>query len=143
MQAKLQSSINFFQIGYYRKIQKKLSDSSTSPKYYWTLLNTLLNGRKISCIPPPFHDSKFITDVKEKNEIFNSFAKQCSLIGNGITLPSLFPLIIEKSLSDVEFSVEGIKNIITKIDSNKAHGTIWSVFGCLNYVIHPFVTSYY
>ena len=143
MQAKLQSSINFFQIGYYRKIQKKLSDSSTSPKYYWTLLNTLLNGRKISCIPPPFHDSKFITDVKEKNEIFNSFAKQCSLIGNGITLPSLFPLIIEKSLSDVEFSVEGIKNIISKIDSNKAHGTIWSVFGYLNYVIHPFVTSYY
>ena len=102
LQAKLQSSINFFQFKYYRKISKKLSDPSTSPKCYWTLLKTLLNGRKIPCIPPLFHDNKFITDFKEKSEIFNSFfAKQCSLIDNGSTLPSLFPLITEKSLSDV------------------------------------------
>ena len=50
------------------------------------------------------------------------FAKQCSLIDNGAVLRSLFPLITEKSLSDVDFSVEGIKNIISKLDSNKAHG---------------------
>ena len=49
------------------------------------------------------------------------FAKQCSLIDNGSTWPSLFPLITEKSLSDVDFSVEDIKNIIIKLDSNKAH----------------------
>ena len=36
------------------------------------------------------------------------------------TLPSPFPLITEKSLSDVGFSVENIKNI-SKFDSNKAH----------------------
>ena len=36
------------------------------------------------------------------------------------TLPSPFPLITEKSLSDVDFSVENIKNI-SKFDSNKAH----------------------
>ena len=123
LQAKLQSSINFFQFKYYRKISKKLPDPSTSPKCYWTLLKTLLNGRKIPCIPPLFHDNKFITDFKEKSEIFNSFfAKQCSLIDNGSTLPSLFPLITEKSLSDVDFSVEDIKNIISKLDSNKVHG---------------------
>ena len=92
------------------------------------LLDSLLNGRKIPCIPPLFHDISliyyftFITDFKEKSEIFNSFfAKQCSLIDNGSTLPSLFPLITEKSLSDVDFSVEDIKNI-NKLDSNKAHG---------------------
>ena len=66
LQAKLQSSINFFQTGYYRKISKKISDPSASPKYYWTLLNTLLNGRKIFCIPPHFHDNKFIIDFKER-----------------------------------------------------------------------------
>ena len=69
LQAKLQSSINFFQFKYYRKISKKLSDPSTSPKCYWTLLKTLLNGRKIPCIPPLFHDNKFITDFKEKSKI--------------------------------------------------------------------------
>ena len=31
------------------------------------------------------------------------FAKQCSLIDNESTLLSLFPLITEKSLSDVDF----------------------------------------
>ena len=34
LQAKLQSSINFFQFNYCRKISKKLSDPSTSPKCY-------------------------------------------------------------------------------------------------------------
>ena len=123
LEAKLQSSINFFQFKYYRKISKKLSDTSTSPKCYWTLLKTLLNGRKIPCISPLFHDNKFITDFKEKREIFNSFfAKQCSLIDNGSTLLSRFPWITEKSLSDVDFSLEDIKNIISKLDSNKAYG---------------------
>ena len=85
-------------------------------------VKTLLNGRKILCIPPLFHDNKLITDFKEKSKIFYSFfAKQCSLIDHGSTLPSLFPLITEKSLSDVDFSVEDIKNI-NKLDSNKAHG---------------------
>ena len=121
LQAKLQTSINFLQFEYYRKISKKLFDPSTSSKCYCTLLKTLLNGRNISCIPPSFPDNNIITDFKEKSEIFNSFAKQCSLIDNGSTLPSLFPLITEKSLSDVDFSVEDIKNI-NKLDSNKAHG---------------------
>ena len=45
-----------------------------------------------------------------------------SLIDNGSTLLSLFPLITEKSLSDVDFSVDNIKNIISTLDSNKPHG---------------------
>ena len=40
LEAKLQISINFFQCKYYRKISKKLSDPSTSPKCYWGLLKT-------------------------------------------------------------------------------------------------------
>ena len=124
MQAKLQSSINFLKSNYYyRKISKKLSDPSTSLRCCLTLLKTLLNGRKIPFIPPLFQDDRFITDFKEKSEIFNSFfAKQCSLINNGSTLPTFFPLITEKSLSDVDFSVDDIKNIISKLDSNKAYG---------------------
>ena len=82
LQAKLQSLINFFQFKYNRNISKKSSDPSTSPKCYWTLLKTLLNGRKISCIPPLFHDNKFITNFKEKSEIFNSHcAKYANMHG--------------------------------------------------------------
>ena len=37
-------------------------------------------------------------------------------------MPSLFPLVTDKSLSDVDFLTEDIKNIISKLGSNKAHG---------------------
>ena len=94
-----------------------LGSKCTSPKCYWTLIKTRLDGRNIFCILLLFYDNKFITDFKEKSEIFNSFfARQCSLIDNGSTLPSLFPLIRDKSLSDVYSSVEDIKNIISKFD---------------------------
>ena len=94
LQAKLQSSTNFFQFEYYRKISKQLSDPSTDPKCCWSLLKTLLNGTKIPCIPPLFQDNNFITDLKEKSETFNSFfSKQCSLTANQSALLPLFPLI--------------------------------------------------
>ena len=118
LQAQLQSSVNFFQFEYYRKISKNYLIHPLVPNAIG--IKTLLNGRKIPMIPLLIHDNKFITDFKEKSEIFNSFfSKQCSLIYNGSTLPSLFPLIIEKSLSDVDFSVEDIKNIISKLYSNQ------------------------
>ena len=41
LKTKLQRPINIFQFEYYRKISKKLSDPSTSPKCYWALLKTL------------------------------------------------------------------------------------------------------
>ena len=120
LQAKLQSSINFLQFEYYRKISKKLFDPSTSSKCYCTLLKTLSNGRNISCIPPTFPDNNIITDFKEKSEIFNSFAKQCSLIDNGSTLPSLFLLITKKHSQMLTSRLRISK--ISKLDSNKAHG---------------------
>ena len=103
--------------------QETITCNDKDPPRMNKQIKTLITERKIPCIPPIFHDNKFITDFKEKSEIFDSFfAKQCSLIDNGSTLPSLFPLITEKSLSDVDFLVEAIKNIISKLDSNKAHG---------------------
>ena len=72
LQAKLQSLINFFQFKYYRKISKKLSEPSISPKCYWTLLKTLLNGRKITCIPPLFHDNISLTLKKRAKSLIPS-----------------------------------------------------------------------
>lgn len=87
------------------------------------LLKTLLNDRNISSIPQIFDDNKPITNFKEKSKLFNSFfSEQSSLIDNGNTLPSLFPLITDRSLSNVVFSIEDIKKLISRLDSNKAHG---------------------
>ena len=118
LQAKLQSSVNFSRFEYYRKIFKNYL---IHPLVLNTLLKALL--KKILCIQPLFHNNKFIADFKEKSEILNFyFARQCSLIDNGSILSSLFRLITHKSLSNVDFPIEDIKNIIRKLDSNKAYG---------------------
>ena len=66
---------------YYCRMTNKLINTQKSSKAYWSLLNAFLNNKKIPLIPPLFHENRFLTDFKEKAELFNSFfAKQCSLI---------------------------------------------------------------
>ena len=63
-------------------------DPATSAKIYWSILKTLLNNENIPCIPLLFHQGKYVTDFNKKvEELFNSFAKQCSAIQNSSKLP--------------------------------------------------------
>ena len=73
LQNHLNQSIQIAKQNYVNKITQRLGDPNTSSKCYWSLLKTLLNGKKIPCIPPLFHGDKFIADFREKSEIFNSF----------------------------------------------------------------------
>ena len=87
-------------------------EPTTSAKTYGPILKRFLNDKKIPCILPLFHD-KFITDFKEKAELFNSFfSKQCSIMDNGSKLPS--NLVYHNS--------EDIGKVISDLDPNKAHG---------------------
>ena len=49
------------------------------------------------------------------------FSKQCSLIQNRSTIPSVFTPLTNKSLSSFQFTADDIKIIINKLDPNKAH----------------------
>ena len=101
----------------------KLLDSKTSPKSYWSILRIFLNNKKIPCIPPLFHNGKFIMDFKEKTELFNDFfTRQCSLVNNNSKLPSILTKKTCQSLSTVEFSTNDILKIIRNLNPNKAHG---------------------
>ena len=51
---------------YYTGISMKLMDLTTSAKTYLSVFKRWLNDKKIPCIPPLFHDNKFITDFREK-----------------------------------------------------------------------------
>ena len=83
----------------------------------------MLNDKKVPCIPPIFHDNKFITDISKKADLFNSFfAKQCSIIENNSVLPSSINPITDQYLANTEFTKDDIKRIICKLDPNKAHG---------------------
>ena len=94
----------------------------TSPKSYWSILKTFLNNKKIPCIPPLLHDHKFISNFKEKAEIFNNFfAKQCSPINTNSDLPSVLSKETRKLLSTIHFTRDGNLKIIKSLDPNKAH----------------------
>ena len=99
-------------------------DPKTSANPYWSILKTLLNNKKIPCIPPLFYQGEYVTNFKEKVELFNSFfAKQCSTIQNSSKLPLILgknPL--EKSISSITFNCNDIATIICTLNPNKAHG---------------------
>ena len=86
-------------------------------------MKSLLTGKKVACIPPIFHNNEFITDFREKTELFNSFfANQCSLITNTSVLPINCESLTDKFLSNISFTDNDIGKIIKSLDPNKAHG---------------------
>ena len=107
----------------YTRISTKLKDPTTSPKAYWSILKTILNNKKIPCIPPIYHNNNYITDFKEKAQIFNNFfAKQCTLVENTSKIPIDFSKRTNNLLSTISFTKDDIANIIKNLNPNKAHG---------------------
>ena len=108
---------------YYSKLAKRLLDYSASTKTYWSILKTFLNNKKIPVIPPIFYDNRFITDFKQKAEIFNShFFKQCTRLINNSTILSQCPQKLNESLPSITFEINDIEKIIKNLDPNKSHG---------------------
>ena len=69
-------------------MSKKLEDSHTAPKAYWTILNRLIYNKKIPAMPLLFVDGNFISDFCAKANIFNSYlASMCTPIKNASVLP--------------------------------------------------------
>ena len=136
LQVRLNNSIECAKERFYNKIANKLNDSRKNAKAYWSLIKMLLNNKKIPLIPPLYYDNRFITDSKEKAELFNSFfSKQCSLISNNSSLTNYINYTTEKQLSTVALSVESSGKIIQNLDSNKAHGHDNRSIVCLRYVV--------
>ena len=123
LQTQLKNLIEHSQEKYYLRISKKLMNPMTSLKTYWSILKTLLNNKKIPCIPPLLQDNKYVTDFKKKAELFNLFfAKQCSKIDDSGELPLNFVKKSDKSISAITFSCDDIATLIKNLDPNKAHG---------------------
>ena len=98
-------------------------DPTTSLKACWSILKTILNNKKIPCIPPIYHRNNYITDFKEKAQIFNNFfAKQCTLVENTSKLPTDSFKRTKNLLSTISFTKDDIAKIIKNLNPNKAHG---------------------
>ena len=100
---------------------KKLADSNTSSKSYWTILNRLLYNKKLPTIPPLLVDGKMVSDFCKKANIFNNFFTSiCTPIDNASCLPS-FSYRAGNRIKSFEVTENDIL-VIIKTDPNKAHG---------------------
>ena len=92
-------------------------DPTASLNVYWSTLKTLLNNKKVPCIPPIYHNNNYITEIFD-----NFFAKQCTLVENTSKLPTDFFKRINNLFSTISFSKDDIAKIIRNLNPNKAHG---------------------
>ena len=72
LQNELKSLIEANKEKYYSRISKRMMNPLTSTKTYWSILKSFLNNKKIPCIPPLFHQNRYITKCKDKAELFNN-----------------------------------------------------------------------
>ena len=87
------------------------------------MLKIFLNNKKTPLIPPLFHENRFITDFKEKVELFNSFfSNQCSLLTNCSKLPTNLSYVTDKRLRAINFTAGNKEKIIISLNPNKVHG---------------------
>lgn len=101
----------------YINISRKFFEKILNPKKYQPLIKILLNGKKMPCITPTYHNNKFMSKIKKKCELFNSyFSDQCTPLVNNIQLPTRFLTHIESV-----FTVEQVCNIIKAVDPRAAH----------------------
>ena len=106
---------------YYSKLAYMLANPFHSSKTYRSLLKIFLNDKNIPCITLLFHENKFITNFQEKAKLFNYFfANQCTLLDNNSVLPDNLPLLTDKSLDSINFSINGIAKMTSHVYSSKA-----------------------
>ena len=123
LQQHLSISIENAKNKYFFSIPEKLNNPNTSIKYYWSLIKTLQNGKKVPYIPPIYDNNRYVTDFKEKCQLFNSyFSEQCTLLKNISTLPNTCSKHTNNILDTIVFSKDDIHKIIKNLDPNKAHG---------------------
>ena len=107
---------------YYDRLGKRLNDPSKSAKSYWTILKTFYNKREIPLIPPLLVNNSFVTDFKEKANLFNEFfCKQCTPVANDSTLPISLETPNE-TLSSIAIIASDIGKIVKALKVNREHG---------------------
>ena len=102
---------------YYNALAKKLSDSTTSFKTYWSISKTFYNTKKVPIMPPILIENKLETDfLKKLITLISFFASKCTPLSNSSSLPSSFDLETEARLTSINFSDNDILKIIRSLD---------------------------
>ena len=110
------------QRSYFEKLGHNLSDPQIGQKNFWTAFKRLSNKKKLTNIPPIFHNNIFVSNSQQKANIFNNyFADQCKILDNGSMLTE-FISKTSLSLSEITITTDQIVEIIQRYNSKNAHG---------------------
>ena len=113
LQNKLTSTVENARSEYHSKLSMKLSNPEISSKAYWSILKSFVNDKKTPIIPPLYHNDNFITNFRQKEELFNYFfTEQCSILQNSSKLPTNLAPRTDQSLTSINFSQDDILKII-------------------------------
>ena len=65
-----------------------MSDPLTGQKNFWNAFKGISKKKKHTYIPPIIENNTYISNVRQKANIFNAYnADQCNVVDNGSTLP--------------------------------------------------------
>ena len=79
-------------------------------------MKTFLNNKKAPCIPRIYLNNNYITDFKEKAQIFNDFFENTSKRSTDSIKRA------NNVLSTISFTKDDIEKIIKNLNPNKVHG---------------------
>ena len=68
-----QQAFEMTKLSYLTNLGDKLNNPNTSQKYYWKIINRVMNKCRIPKIPPILVNNMFIINCKEKAKYFNDF----------------------------------------------------------------------
>ena len=125
---------------YYNNFSSKVNNPHSHCKSYWSLLKTLVNGRRVPLIPPIQIGHKFVTNFTEKAKVFNDyFAKQCRVIDNNSQIPDCPNFYTNEKLNNTKFGNADILKILKILTSIRPMGMTFYLSGLLNYGVTQFV----
>ena len=106
---------------YYGNISRKLCSKAIAPKYYWSLLKTMLNDKKVSCIPTIFTITNLLLILVKKPISLSLFLQNSAQLLKTIVFSShqLFPLPIStwqtSNLRRMILKESSVNSILIKI----------------------------
>ena len=110
-------------INFNMKTNLALSDSAIPSKKWWRIVKSMYGNKCYAAIPAISEGDVFISDSKEKVNVFNDyFASQATVTNSDSAEIPFLPRWSSESLSVITADEEMLRNLMSSVDISKATG---------------------